>query len=598
MVPKVVKALSKSALFAGLKPQSLSQVAVRGELLRFDAGEVVVEEGSASDAFFFVMGGAVRVMVGKGDEALEASLLASPECFGEMGLLLEQPRTATIVAKNTATLLKFSRQLFDHFMAKLPEFGLCLAKFMAQRLSRTSQLLPMTAHDGAAPSSDVRDLLPKDVRERHRVMPLANEGNVVTLGFVADPQPKLVSRLRHHLRGMELKLTHIEEERFDEIERGAAVPEAFRDSGKRETQAPAKSSPNLDIMLKRMVAEGASDLHLSGNQVPRWRIDGQILAIEGSRAVRDREVLELLEPIMRPVDRHCYEEEHDVDFAYAIPGVSRFRVNLFRDRGGVSAVFRQIPEKIVSLEQLALPSVVESICNYPKGLVLVTGPTGSGKSTTLAAMVDHINRSKRSHIITLEDPIEFVHDSRKCLINQREIGPHSRTFSRALKAALREDPDIVLVGEMRDLETVSLALETANTGHLVFGTLHTSTAIGTVDRIIDLFPPEQQEQVRSQLADSLRAVLAQTLCRKTGGGRVAALEILISNAAVANTIREGRNSQIMSIMTTQKGIGNRVLSEELAKLVKEKVVDYEEALAKATDKAELARLCGQPVPKV
>ena len=300
-------------------------------------------------------------------------------------------------------------------------------------------------------------------------------------------------------------------------------------------------------------------------------------------------VLEMVNPILPDRNKVQFKSDNDTDFAHAIPGVARYRVNVFCDNHGVGAVFRQIPDKILSIEQLGLPVVIRELCEYPKGLVLVTGPTGSGKSTTLAAMVDHINDIRQAHVITLEDPIEFVHTSKKCLINQREIGPHSTSFARALRAVLREDPDIVLVGEMRDLETVALALETANTGHLVFATLHTNTAVSTIARVIDMFPAEQQNQVRAVLADNLRGVVAQTLCRKMGGGRVAALEIMVSDIGVASLIRDGKTHQIMSAMQTGKARGNRILNEELTRLVTEKVIEETEAMSKAVDKPDLAQ---------
>ncbi len=305
------------------------------------------------------------------------------------------------------------------------------------------------------------------------------------------------------------------------------------------------------------------------------------------------EVKDLLWPVMDERARRLFEEDSDVDFAYALADVARFRVNVFRDKGGTGAVMRQIPAKIMTFEQLALPAVVQRMCEHPKGLVLVTGPTGSGKSTTLAAMIDAINKTRRSHIITLEDPIEFVHKSELSLVNQREVFAHTRSFARALKAALREDPDIVLVGEMRDLETIQLALETANTGHLVFATLHTSTAISTVDRIIDVFPPAQQAQVRAVLADTLKGVVSQALCRRIGGGRVAALETMVVNYAIANLIREGKTHQVTSAMTTSKAQGNTLLNESLATLVNESKVELAEAISKAVDKNDLSRRCAK-----
>jgi twitching motility protein PilT len=358
--------------------------------------------------------------------------------------------------------------------------------------------------------------------------------------------------------------------------------------------APAGTpeSDKLSLFLRRMVAERASDLHLSAHHRPRWRIDGEISEIPDSMTLGSETVFQLIEPIMSEHNRAQFQSDNDTDFAYAIPGIARFRINLFRDNRGVGAVFRQIPDRVVSIDQLGLPSITRQLCEYPKGMIVVTGPTGSGKSTTLAAMIDHLNKTRSSHIITLEDPIEFVHQSQRCLVNQREIGPHSTSFARALRAVLREDPDIVLVGEMRDLETVSLALETANTGHLVFGTLHTNTAVSTVARIIDMFPAEQQNQVRAVLADNLKGVVAQTLCRRIGGGRVAALEILVSDTGVASLIRENKTHQIFSAMQTGKQRGNKILNEELARLVKENIVASDEAMRKAVDKPDLASRLG------
>jgi twitching motility protein PilT len=344
----------------------------------------------------------------------------------------------------------------------------------------------------------------------------------------------------------------------------------------------------IDRLFHRLVAEGASDLHMSSGQVPMIRKDGDMQRLPGESALTAEELFALLAPIIPESNRAQFEKEDDTDFAYAIEGLARFRANLFRDRHGAGAVFRTIPAKIISAEKLGLSTAITDLCNLHKGLVLVTGPTGSGKSTTLCAMVDLINRTRNGHIITIEDPIEFVHDNKQCLINQREIGPHTRSFKRALRAALREDPDVVLVGEMRDLETISIAIETAETGHLVFGTLHTTTAYSTIDRIIDQYPPDQQEQIRVMLSESLKGVVSQTLCKKIGGGRVAALEILLVNPAVSNLIREGKTFQIPSIMQTAKNVGMRLLNEALTELVEKKLVLPEEAMSKAVDKTGLA----------
>ncbi|WP_291981331.1 type IV pilus twitching motility protein PilT [Luteitalea sp.] len=344
--------------------------------------------------------------------------------------------------------------------------------------------------------------------------------------------------------------------------------------------------PPVNRLFHLMVHTGASDLHLSVSVPPMIRKDGRMMPIEETAPhLTAEDIRRLLAPITPEKNRAEFERRHDTDFAYEIQGLARFRANIFMDRKGMGAVFRVIPSQILTAEQLGLSQHLLQLCHLSKGLVLVTGPTGSGKSTTLCAMVDYINRVRHDHVITIEDPIEFVHDNKQCLINQREVHTHTDGFKDALRAALREDPDIVLVGEMRDLETVAIAIETAETGHLVFGTLHTSTAASTVDRIIDQFPADRQSQIRVMLSESLKAVVAQTLCRKVGGGRIAALETLIVNTAISNLIREGKTFQIPSMMQVGKAQGNQTLNDALADLVKNKLVAPEEAYVKAVDKA-------------
>ena len=344
--------------------------------------------------------------------------------------------------------------------------------------------------------------------------------------------------------------------------------------------------PPINRLFRLMVQTGASDLHLSVSVPPMVRKDGRMLPVEETAPrLTAEDIRRLLGPITPEKNRSEFERRHDTDFAYEIAGLARFRANIFMDRKGMGAVFRVIPSKILTAEELGLSPQLLQLCHLSKGLVLVTGPTGSGKSTTLCAMVDYINRTRHDHVITIEDPIEFVHDNKQCLINQREVHTHTDGFKDALRAALREDPDIVLVGEMRDLETVAIAIETAETGHLVFGTLHTSTAGSTVDRIIDQFPADRQSQIRVMLSESLKGVIAQTLCRKVGGGRIAALETLIVNTAISNLIREGKTFQIASMMQVGKAQGMQTLNDALADLVKNKLVAPEEAYVKAVDKA-------------
>jgi twitching motility protein PilT len=361
------------------------------------------------------------------------------------------------------------------------------------------------------------------------------------------------------------------------------------------------SGPNAEIdrLLRKLVDSKGSDLHMSVSSPPMIRKDGEMEHLPGLPPLTQESMERMIMPIVPDRNKEEFARTHDSDFAYEIAGVCRFRANLFVDLKGMGAVFRVIPSKILSVEDLGIPKEVLALCHLPKGLVLVTGPTGSGKSTTLAALIDYINRVRSDHIITIEDPVEFVHPNKKCLINQRQVGEHTDSFKKALRAALREDPDIVLLGEMRDLETIAIALETAETGHLVFGTLHTSSAPATIDRIIDQYPPEQQAQIRVMLANSLKGVMAQMLCKKIGGGRAAAWEIMFGVPSISNLIREQKIFQIPSIMQTGRKLGMALMNDSLFKLVKDGLVAPEEALAKANDKAGLMQMYQQaniPLP--
>jgi twitching motility protein PilT len=345
----------------------------------------------------------------------------------------------------------------------------------------------------------------------------------------------------------------------------------------------------MDQLLNHMMDRKASDLHLSSDTTPIIRVDGDMIPIQGYPPLSPGRLKDMLFSIAPERNREQWLSIKDTDFAHETQR-ARFRVNFFEDRKGIGCVMRQIPSSIRTAAELGLPQAVLDLCFLSKGLVVVTGPTGSGKTTTLATMIDHINRNRDDHIVTIEDPVEFVHPNRRCLVNQREVGVHTGSFKHALRAALREDPDIVLVGEMRDLETMAIAIETAETGHLVFGTLHTSSAPSTVDRIIDQFPADRQEQIRMMLSESLKAVITQILCKKIGGGRVAAMEILIVTSSVANLIREGKTFQIPSMMQTGKGVGMQTLNDTLFDLVKKKLVEPQEAYSKAVHKAELKQM--------
>jgi len=342
-------------------------------------------------------------------------------------------------------------------------------------------------------------------------------------------------------------------------------------------------SVDITQLLSFAVKHNASDLHLSSGVPPMIRVDGDVKRIN-MPALSHKDVHIMVYDIMNDKQRKDYEEFFETDFSFEIPKLARFRVNAFNQNRGAAAVFRNIPSEILSLDDLGAPKIFKDICLQPRGIVLVTGPTGSGKSTTLAAMVHYINDNKPDHILTIEDPIEFVHESRKSLINQREVHRDTLGFAEALRSALREDPDVVLVGELRDLETIRLALTAAETGHLVFGTLHTSSAAKTMDRVVDVFPAAEKEMVRAMLSESLRAVISQTLLKKTGGGRIAAHEIMIGTPAIRNLIREGKVAQMYSAIQTGQSAGMQTLDQCLQELVAKSVVSREEARFRAANK--------------
>jgi twitching motility protein PilT len=345
---------------------------------------------------------------------------------------------------------------------------------------------------------------------------------------------------------------------------------------------------SIDDLLEQLVAAGASDLHISIGSPPAIRVRGHIERLDGYEPFTPEDTRALLYRILNSEQQKQFEIKRQLDFAYSIPGLARFRVNVYYQREAVGAAFRVIPTDIKSAEELGLPAVLHELAQQPRGIVLVTGPTGSGKSTTLAAIIDEINRTRAEHILTVEDPVEFVHKHKKCIVNQREIGPDALSFAEALKAALRQDPDVILVGEMRDLETISTALTAAETGHLVFGTLHTQSAPSTIDRIIDVFPPAGQEQVRIMIANSLQGVVTQTLLPTADGqGRVAALEILLPDDAVRNLIRQGKVEQIYSVMQTNTKNGMQTMEQALADLTIRGVVKLEDALNRSSRREQL-----------
>ncbi len=363
-----------------------------------------------------------------------------------------------------------------------------------------------------------------------------------------------------------------------------------------QSQAPAHAI-NLRALLDEMIKRGASDLHITAGERPKLRIDGRLVDATGVDPLTARDTLQIAYSILTDAQKKRFEQEDELDFSFGIQNLSRFRGNVFKQRGCVSMAIRQIPFLIKSFEELGLPPILAKLAEKPRGLVLVTGPTGSGKSTTLATMVDKINREERGHILTVEDPIEFVHKHQGCIVNQREVGADTKSFANALKYALREDPDYVLIGEMRDLETIGAALTIAETGHLAFATLHTNSAAETINRIIDVFPSNQQSQVRAQLAFVLEGVVTQTLVpRANGRGRVCACEIMVSTAAIRACIRDDKVHQIYSIMQAGKKYGMQTLNDALYQHVIQGNIKLDEALQHSSDPNELLRMAGQPTP--
>jgi len=359
---------------------------------------------------------------------------------------------------------------------------------------------------------------------------------------------------------------------------------------------PGVEAPHIDDLLRLMLQRGGSDLHLTVGSPPAIRQRGEIIPVEDMKPLTPRDTMDMIMGLLSEEQRRRFETELELDFAYSIPSVSRFRANVFQQRNSMGAVFRVIPIKIPTMDELGLPKVCRYLADRPRGLVLVTGPTGSGKSTTLAAMIDHINTSRSSHIITLEDPIEFMHRNKQSLVNQREVGEDTHSFAAALKRVLRQDPDVILVGEMRDLETISAAITAAETGHLVLATLHTTGGPETIDRVIDVFPPHQQQQVRMQLSNTLEGVLSQVLLRATDGrSRVMAMEIMLGIPAIANLIREGKTHQMETIIQGGAQLGMQTLDQHLKTLLSKGKVTYEEAISKAKNPRELAALVGRTI---
>jgi twitching motility protein PilT len=591
--PKVFASVGQCALFRALKPEQLPQLVKVAELQRFDPGEAIVKQGEASDSFYVVIDGLAAVTVTKDGGEVEIGEIPLPSSVGEVSLLLDEPRTASVTAKTPVTALKFSGKAFEAMFQKIPQFGSALASGLAHRLHQISGRIEIPEMSKPTPPpAEVLDLLPMELIQRHRVLPLKLEENVITLGVVDAPTTQMIKAVHDLLPSLELKPVQIKAEFFNDILNRHGGVKGFEAKGKpaapKGPEAPGRS-PRLEKLLERVVSEGASDLHLSAGHKPHWRVDGDMRAMDDLAVLGPSEVLELLEPVMEARHKQQFGEDNDTDLAYALPGSARFRVNVFRDRFGVSAVLRQIPSKIMTFEQLALPPVIKSFCELPKGLILVTGPTGSGKSTTLAAMIDYINAQRTEHVITIEDPIEFLHRDKKSIVNQREVEVDTRSFAAALRSALRQDPDVILVGEMRDYETIETAITAAETGHLVLSTLHTLDATETINRIISVFPPHQQKQIRLQLSGVLKAVISMRLVpRADGHGRVPAVEVMIATPFIRDCIINKDKTKLIheAIAAGVSQYGMQTFDQSIFQLYKKELITYDEALRRASNPDE------------
>ncbi len=582
---KALNTLKDADLFSRLKPDHIKQVMKYAGLISYEDQDIIIQTGDAADCFYILIEGQARVFIELDKKGLkmEVGSHKKADIIGEIGLLLNKKRSATVIACQGALALRFDKKVLPHAIEKIPGFQSVLNEVLAYRLYNLSGRFPRNTveTEPASPDKEALSFLPINFIIRHRALPLKSEGDTMTIGFVDYPNPAVISSIEKFIPGMEIKSVKVPIDFFDEQLKGLLAKD------KKEKKAKGRTY-QLNELLERMVEEGASDLHLSADQEPCWRIDGRIVQIKDSRPFSEKEAWNLFEPLLNSRQKSDFERDYSLDFAHSINN-ARFRINLYHDYNGVNAAIRMIPSNVLSFEQLGLPNMLTKLCDNPNGIVLVTGPTGCGKTTTLACLINHINENYDNHIITLEDPIEYLHKSKKCLINQRELNTHIRSFKDGLRFALREDPDVILVGEMRDYETISLALEASNTGHLVFATLHTPTAVSTIERIIQVFPSEQQNKIRSLLADNIRGILCQAMCRKIRGGRIPALEVLIVNPAIANMIRESKLTQIPSAMQTSKAQGNVLLNEYLANLVSKHKITPDEALKHAIDKQDLKK---------
>jgi twitching motility protein PilT len=609
----VQEALKQSPLFGNISDKDLEAVLSHGKLLEFAPNEVIIQEGDISDSFYLLVRGQASVLVKASppNPYVELGRISPPNIFGEMGLLLRNHRTASVIATEPLLALQFHHQTLDLMFDGIKGFGRQLSAMLALRLVQTSRRAPMPfselhPEDIGAIEPQVLRLIPTPFVLRHRVLPLQFANNLLTMGFVDDPTPTLIQAIQSIMPGVQLRPQRISNESFTR----ALTTHGMLPAG--SIQEPNKmaiseeppviigiSASQTDIpiprtiseiqaqiakikpLLQRIVEEGASDLYLSAQEKPRWRIGGQLHIIEDYRPLQPLEAFKLLSGLIPQPRYQQFEDEHHTDFSCTIKDLSRFRISLFRTEKGINAVLRPIPLVIPTLEQLQHPPAIRAIAGLNDGLVIITGVKGSGKTTTIAALLEAINDTRNAHILTLEDPIEYLHNSRRSLIHQREIGSHSKDFQQAIRSAIRENPDILVISDLQSSEAIYSAIELARSKHLVLGCLNTRGAINAINHLLEQFSEEQRSHIRHYLSEILRCVVSQELCNHRNGNRIAAFEYLAIDPNSAALIRKGDISALLDILCHQPG--NFSIHTHLAQLVQTGQISTKTAFNHAFD---------------
>ncbi|MBU0551947.1 Flp pilus assembly complex ATPase component TadA [Myxococcota bacterium] len=581
----VLKILDRSPLFHGLESAHLDEVIEEAEVWRYPPKALIARQDDPSDAFYLILKGEADVVREQpGQPNVSLATLKPAESVGEMGLLLSDTRSASVFARTEVTMLKFSSRRFHRMLLRLPYFGLVMCRTLAQRLQEVNARLPTTLiHDPATPPPpEVLRALPLDFQIRHRLVPLRESNGVMTLGCVEGLSFKVLSAVQRQLPGLMVDTQQISKGFFERVMSGLSGGEALSDAPPAE-EAPR--APLLDGLLRRALAEGASDIHLSARQRPFWRIHGEVRALKDLRALSSQDVMQIIEPILPEHSRAALSERRAARFTYTLGEIARFRIQLFEDLNGACASIRCIPARVPSPAELGLSPAVIDLCASPRGLILVAGPNRAGKSTTLAALVEHINLTRPVHIITLDESVEYLIPSQQALVNQREIGRHAPSFTEGIEAALREDPDVLVIGEISDFETLMMALRGASRGILVLASMNTSTTLSTLDHVFSLTPEPQRAEIRHLLANVTLALINQRLLQ--GIERpTRVFEVLLGTPSVLKQLRAGRLEAILPLMTSEEG--HQRLDDALTRLVLAGAVEYEEALRQALAPADFA----------